>query len=96
MKFLPTYDAPDQKPDPRPGNYYVSAIDDPQSPNFTYWLLLGPFGTQQEALDRVDEVKALATRGNPRADFYAYGTVRMADDYNKPGSANRYLLKDAA
>lgn len=74
-------------PDTRPGNYYVSAIDGP-----AYHLLLGPFTRHADALARVDPVRAFVTEhGGPKAHFMAYGTVRMADDVTKPGTANQYL-----
>lgn len=82
-----TAPAPAQEPDPRPGNYYVSALDGP-----AHYLLLGPFNRHADALARVDPVRAYATaHGGPKAHFIAYGTVRMADDVTQPGSANKYL-----
>lgn len=66
-----------ETPDPRPGNYYVSAIDGP-----AHYL----------PLDRVAPVRSYATaHGGPKAHFMAYGTVRMADDITRPGTANKYL-----
>lgn len=75
-----------QTPDPRPGNYYVSAIDGPRTA-----LLLGPFPTHQQALDEVDTGRDMACDLDPRAHFYAFGTCRMPDDYTKPGVLTRRL-----
>jgi hypothetical protein len=76
-----------ETPDPRPGNYYVSALDGP-----AHHLLLGPFSRHADALDRVEPVRHYVTEhGGPRAHFMAYGTVRMADSVTTPGTANQYL-----
>lgn len=76
-----------QAADPRPGHYYVSAIDGP-----AHHLLLGPFSRHADALDRVEPVRQYVTaHGGPKAHFMAYGTVRMADDFTTPGTANKYL-----
>lgn len=40
-------------------------------------LALGPFVTHQAAMDRVEEGKRLAEGFDPRAFWYAYGTVRV-------------------
>lgn len=64
-----------QEPDPRPGNYYVSVIDGKRSA-----FLLGPFPTHQQALDMVEPVRAKGNELDPRAAFYAFGTVRLPDD----------------
>ncbi len=72
--------------DTRPGNYYVSVVDGPQ-----FGLLAGPFPTHAEALAMVNEAQTKAEEVNRKAIWYAYGTVRMADDYNKPGVLNSLL-----
>lgn len=73
------------------GGYYVSAVDGPSS-----WLLLGPFDSHPDALSRVNEVRLFAEKHEPRAVFYAFGTVRAKDGYRAPGSANKYLMKAEA
>lgn len=76
-----------QVPDTQPGNYYVSAVDGPR-----YFLLLGPFpNNHAAALAAVEEVRAFANDKVPQSHFYGFGTVRMALDHDKPGSANKYL-----
>lgn len=76
-----------QEPDPRPGNYYVSATDGPE-----YHLLLGPFTRHADALARVEPVRVFVIdKGPPKAAFMAYGTVRMTDDVTRPGTANKHL-----
>jgi len=62
-------------------------------------LLLGPFRAHQSALNRVEKVRTEACKGNARAHFYGFGTLRMSDDYMEPGSANKFMpeeLKEAA
>ena len=79
-----------QLPDSAPGNYYVSAVDGPNT-----WLLLGPFMNDHAgALEMVEKVRDLANNADARSCFYAFGTVRMAEDYTKPGSANKYLMPE--
>lgn len=76
-----------QKPDNRPGNYYVSAIDGPD-----IHLLLGPFSRHVDALSRVDAVRSFAVdKGEAKAAFMAFGTVRMPGDCTRQGTANKYL-----
>lgn len=76
-----------QIPDPRPGAYYVSARDAKR-----YALLLGPFDNHADALAQVDAAKRKAYELDPRASFYAFGTLRLADDVNHPsGSLNKYF-----
>lgn len=79
-------------PDPAPGNYYVSATEDNLR---TYHLLLGPFSSHAEALGWVDKVRAYCVKHGPaKAAFMAYGTLKMAEDCTKPGTANKYLLAE--
>jgi hypothetical protein len=78
-----------QQPDPRPGNYYVSMVDGPR-----FALLAGPFAQHAVALDQVEPAKTIAQKLDPWADFYAFGTVRMADDYTTPGKLNERLGLD--
>lgn len=86
---LPATEYGPGNPDPRPGNYYVSAVDGPN-----YYLMLGPFPNDHAAaLARVDEVRAFTkdkdTSG--RAHFMGFGTVRMAETVTRPGNLNKYL-----
>ena len=64
-----THDA--SNPDPRPGFYYVSAIDDGRSAR-----VCGPFTTHAEALENVEPARKALEDVDPRACFYAIGTCR--------------------
>lgn len=75
-----------EEPDPRPGNYYVSVIEGKR-----YALLYGPFTRHQDALDAVERVRAKAYELDRYSHWYAFGTARAPDDYNKPGKLNDYL-----
>jgi hypothetical protein len=75
-----------QKADARPGPYYVSVVDGTRT-----GLLLGPFKKHQRALDAVPAARAKAEDLDPRAHWYAYGTVRMARGYTNPGRLNSFL-----
>jgi len=72
--------------DPQPGNYYVSVKDGQR-----VGLLAGPFKTHAEALAMADRAKAKANEVNPWSAFMAFGTLRMKDDYDKPGVLNALL-----
>lgn len=72
--------------DPQPGNYYVSVVNGPR-----FALALGPFPAHQEALDKVDAVRAMAMDRDGFAAFWSYGTVRMRDEYKEPGRWNTAL-----
>jgi hypothetical protein len=63
----------EQQPDPRPGFYYVSAIDGTRSAR-----VRGPFRTHVEALDALPEARRALEKLDPRAHFYAIGTCRCA------------------
>ena len=76
---------PEQSPDPRPGAYYCTVLD-----NSRVGFLAGPFATHQEALDTVPAAKAAAESVNNRAFWYAYGTVRL-DNPIGPGVLNDIL-----
>lgn len=69
------------------GGYYVSLKRDRRVA-----LLLGPFDTHAEALERVGEAFRKAGEVDPWAAFDAVGTVRMRDGYRAPGVLNRFLL----
>lgn len=74
----------DQVPDPRPGNFYVSAMD-----GGAVFPMAGPFvNDHASALAAVRAVKDEAGSQNGRALFMAWGTTRMAETYSKPGPLN--------
>lgn len=75
-----------QEPDSRPGFYYVSIMD-----GIRNGRLSGPYLTHREALDDVTPVKVVAQNVDPRADFYAFGTMRSATDL-VPGTLNKHNL----
>ena len=68
-------------PDPRPGDYFVSAIDKLDNtgyvPQSRIALASGPYTTHELALAAVASVKRLVERVDPRAVWYAWGTARM-------------------
>jgi len=64
--------------DPRPGFYYVSAIDGPRRS-----MVRGPFPTHAEALERVEATRRLVEERDPRAHWYAWGTARSETDLGK-------------
>ncbi len=79
-----------QQPDIKPGAYYVSVADGGRVAR-----LLGPFENDHAAaLAMVDKVRAKAEELDPRAAFYAFGTVRLPNDDSVPiraGSLNRHF-----
>jgi len=77
-----------QPVDPAPGQYYVSVLDKDTG---RVGLLYGPVRQHQSALDKVRAAQALAEEADPRAVWYAYGTVRMEEGYSKPGVFNGEL-----
>lgn len=64
-----------ETPDPRPGFYYVSAIDGPRSAR-----VRGPFTTHVEALEAVEDSRRALVTIMPEAHFYAIGTCRCERD----------------
>lgn len=62
--------------------FYVSVIDGPR-----LQCLLGPLATHEQALAMVGPVKARAQELDPKAVFYAFGTVGRTDT-KKPGILN--------
>jgi len=62
--------------DDRPGRYYVSARNDAGAAV----PLLGPYDSHLEALEKVDLGRELASKVDPRAPWYSYGTCRLHDD----------------
>jgi hypothetical protein len=74
-----------QKPDTRPGPYYVSIIEGRK-----YALLSGPYPDHTTALALVDKAREIVLPMDPRAHFYAFGTSRMKDpNYNRAGVLQR-------
>lgn len=72
---MQTLDHDATNPDPRPGFYYVSAIDGGRSAR-----VCGPFPTHAEALEAVEASRQKMTDIDPRAWFYAFGTCRCEAD----------------
>lgn len=68
--------------------FYVSVIDGAR-----HGFLAGPFQTHDEALAKVDAARAAANEVDPRAWFYAYGTAKAPDGYDRPGVLNDKLFK---
>jgi hypothetical protein len=83
-ELVPLEDADRQRPDPRPGFYYVSAIDGARKV-----FARGPFPTHREALDRVDATRTAVEKVDPRAPWYAWGTARSEVDQG-PGVLDRW------
>jgi len=74
-----------QTPDTKQGEYYVSVVDGKRTA-----LLLGPFTNDHaKALSMVDAVRAKAEELDPRAIWYAFGTVRLPGDDSVPIRAGR-------
>lgn len=86
-----------QAPDTQPGPYYVSVIRG----NNDHTLVSGPYPLHQDALDRVNKSRIVSERHDPRAAWYAFGTVRMREAFDGPGVLQRWgynldLEKEAA
>ena len=75
-----------QQPDNATGNYYVSVRrDDGQ-----IRLLRGPLRNDHAAaLAAVSDASSQAERLGPKAVWYSYGTVRIAEPYAEPGILDR-------
>lgn len=71
-----------QKPDTKPGLYYVSAMNE----TGRKWVpLLGPFpDNHAAALEKVDDVRTLACDIDPRGVWWSYGTVRIDHQVDPP------------
>jgi hypothetical protein len=75
-----------QQPDTAPGNYYVSVRRD----DGDIRLLRGPFHNDHTgALAAVRSASTAAERLDPKAVWYSYGTVRMAETFSEPGILDR-------
>lgn len=80
-----------QKPDTRPGAYYVTVYDGGR-----WGRLLGPFVNDHAlALRMVDAARALAEELDPRAFWYSFGTARWESTVAAPGVLNKYFLPGA-
>ena len=76
-----------QRPDDKPGNYYVTALDGAR-----HALLVGPFKNDHAgALALVERARIEAEKVDPRAIWYAYGTARFPEDCTTPGKLNDRL-----
>ena len=73
------------------GGFYVSMIREAGTKAQRVALLAGPFDTHDEALALVDRATNLAFEVDPWSGFDAFGTVRMKDEYRKPGVLNARL-----
>jgi hypothetical protein len=77
-----------QQPDTKPGMYYVTVMDGAR-----VGRLLGPFENDHAgALAMVDAVRKKAEEIDPKACWYAFGTVRIPNDDSVPiryGSLNK-------
>jgi hypothetical protein len=81
-----------QAPDSKPGFYYVSVVRGKAD----YRLLRGPFvNDHAAALAAVDAARFRAYDLDPRAAFYAYGTVRFDED-SGPGILDKLDAAAAA
>ena len=70
--------------DQRPGNYYVSVVSGNK-----FGLLLGPYNSHKEALDKVETAREKAKEVNrAEAAFAGFGTVRV-ENHTEPGLFNR-------
>ena len=58
--------------------YYVSVVDGER-----VCIAAGPFQTHEEALARVDEVKVLADKADPKAHWYAFGTCKAPNGWRE-------------
>jgi hypothetical protein len=75
--------------DTKPGNYYVSVRRD----DGDFRCLVGPFRDDHPAaIALVDKARAVAEQLDPKAVWYAFGTLRTAYDYDKPGILNDRVL----
>lgn len=68
--------ATEETPDPRPGNYYASAVDTGRP----YVLVSGPYADHATALGFVSRARSLVEKHDPRAVWYRFGTCRLPED----------------
>ncbi len=75
-------------PDPRPGPYFVSAIDGAKT-----YIMAGPYATHAEALAKVDPAREIAYEksADGRSWFMRWGTCRI-EGCTRVGSLNKLGL----
>lgn len=76
----------EQKPDSRPGSYFVSAIDGANT-----YLMAGPYDSHVDALADVQKASDIAYQYDERAHWMLWGTVR-AEGVNCIGRLNKHGL----
>lgn len=59
-----------------------------------YVPLLGPYPTHPEALSLVDKGRELGERIDPRACWYAFGTMSLPNDTTRKGLLNDVLAAE--
>lgn len=89
-KFRPTHTYSAEfgpgSPDTQPGDYFVSLADAGR-----YGLLLGPYPTHAEALERVELGRRLTEDFDSFAHFYSFGTCRLVKDSGVTGTLNDWV-----
>jgi hypothetical protein len=80
---------PPHAPDPRPGFYYVSAIDGKKR-----FLIRGPFTTHLEAMKAVESTRMKAEELDPHAFWWAWGTART-EQHSGLGTLDHYESEEA-
>ena len=76
--------APDiaaQMPDTAPGPYYVSVMRE----GGDWRLVSGPYPQHAIALELISKARRICEDMDPKSCWYAFGTVRMAEDCDTPG-----------
>lgn len=82
----------DLAPHPPDGHYYASVFDKQANDGRgRVGLLAGPFTTHAEALTILPRATTEAQRVDPRAGWYAFGTICMQKSYTRPGVLNPRL-----
>ena len=79
----------EQKPDDKPGDYFVSAMDGEKRA-----LVSGPYVNDHAAsLEDVKECRTITERVDPKTVFAAFGTCRLPPDSGRIGFLQRRKLK---
>ena len=65
-----------EMPDTAPGPYYISVMKD----GGDWRMVSGPYDKHADALALVDKARGICQDMDPRAHWYAFGTVRIKDD----------------
>lgn len=77
----------EQKPDTKPGHYYVTAVDGAR-----IYGMAGPFvNDHASALAAVDKVRQFACEEDGRASFMLWGTARYGTDVTQKGRLNHLV-----